>query len=169
MTCEEKRNRCDDNICSVHSISCMTDEFANVVCECEDGYTSATCFERVDYCDTFPPPCGDGICISSNGYECLCAPDKTGDWCELDIDLCTSARCAIYGITRFNKGFSCFLRLFSIPSVIKSFYSRCRLSRIIFTTSAPFCVLNKTKDMWFPVKFDDIFESWITNIRNWDL
>ena len=66
-------------------------------CECDPGWSGASCDTHSDRCS--PNPCGNGAhCVDRiNDYECLCTPGFAGPTCTEDVDECASDPCCARG------------------------------------------------------------------------
>jgi len=67
------------NPCSGHG-TCY-DEVNGYICQCDVGWTGATCATDIDDCN--PNPCAQGNCTDAvNDYSCACEPGYGGKECD---------------------------------------------------------------------------------------
>ena len=73
-------------------------------CECDPGWSGATCSTRSNLCQ--PNPCSNGAhCVDRiNSFECLCTPGFAGPACTEDVDECASAPCCGRGTIACRDG-----------------------------------------------------------------
>jgi len=85
VICVSEVDDCQSNPC-VHGI--CVDALYTFKCQCESGFTGATCDVNIDDCDVHV--CiNDGRCVDGVlGYTCACSEHFTGEYCETEVGQC---------------------------------------------------------------------------------
>ncbi len=72
------------------------------MCDCNGNRCENRDHCRNIYCS------GNGECINSaDGFTCLCAPDYTGEFCDVEIDDCMGVECANGECVDGSASFEC--------------------------------------------------------------